>query len=73
VAEEAREDVGKQPADIGGETPVVTEEHTQDFRDCPEEPSVGQGQQQVVAEVLAEQEVRFWAHPVQDLSLVDTN
>ena len=52
----AREDVEEQPADVGEEIPVVPEEHTQDFRDCPDELSVGQAQQQVLAEVLAEQE-----------------
>ncbi len=56
LAEEAREDVEKQPANNGEELPVVTKEHTQDLGDCPDELSMGQAQQQVLAEVLAEQE-----------------
>jgi len=56
LAEEAREAVEEQPADVGEEVPVVAEEQTQDLRNRPDELPVGQGKQQVLIEVLGEQE-----------------
>jgi hypothetical protein len=38
LAEEAREDVEEQPADVGEEVPVVTEEDALDLGNGPDEP-----------------------------------
>jgi hypothetical protein len=56
LAEEAPEDVENQSAEVREEFPVVTEEHARDLRDCQDELAMGQGEKQVLAEVLAHKE-----------------
>jgi hypothetical protein len=71
LAEEASEDVEGQSAEVGEELPVVTQEHAQDLGapatlyvaaalgKRPDELLVGQGEQQVLTEVLAHEEGTF--------------
>jgi len=52
LAEEASEDGEEQPADVGEEIPIVPEKDAKDLGDGPYALSVGQGEQQVLVEVL---------------------
>ena len=55
LGEVARKDVKKQPADVCKQLPIVTQETAQPLRYGPDELSVGQAQQEILAEVLPEE------------------
>jgi hypothetical protein len=57
--EVAREDVKEQPADVGKQLPILAKEDAKHLGapahgNCPDKLSVGQAEQQILAEVLRE-------------------
>jgi hypothetical protein len=62
LAEEAREDVEEQPADVGEEVPIVPEEDAQYLGNDPDELRWGRVSSRSSLRYTPNRRVRFWAH-----------
>jgi hypothetical protein len=59
LGEVAREDVKEQPANVAKQLPIMAKEDAKHLGNRPDELSVGQAEQQILAEVLSEEEGSF--------------